>query len=125
MSIISGLHLIDDFNGVNCSIVEKDIIIERVNFLKDLLEQNGFEVKFKKIENPNIAPAASDSNVSLQTNEIKYILGVTDITFNPAIAVYERKLKTNDNKIVTPFYWKHQKHHTESWYWKITDNKSM
>ncbi len=35
----------------------------------------------------------------------KELVGVTDMIFNPVIYVYELRLKTPDDKIVTPAYW--------------------
>ncbi|HOW32805.1 MAG TPA: hypothetical protein PLP88_14670, partial [Bacteroidales bacterium] len=34
-----------------------------------------------------------------------YTIGVTDLVFNPVIAVYEMSLKTKDGKSVSPAYW--------------------
>jgi hypothetical protein len=40
-----------------------------------------------------------------QTAEGAYRIGVTDIVFNPVIAVYERHLKSKTGNRVTPAYW--------------------
>ena len=37
-------HEFEELDGVKCGIVEKNVVRERVQFLKDLLEQNGFTV---------------------------------------------------------------------------------
>ena len=37
-------HLFEDLNGIKCSIVEKGVLAERVDFLRRLLEYNRFTV---------------------------------------------------------------------------------
>ena len=44
MSILKGKHTIKEIDGVRCTVVEKKIEQERVNFLTHLLTINGFEV---------------------------------------------------------------------------------
>ncbi len=81
-----------DFGG------ETGITEDRMKFLKDLLETNKFEVKIQK------------------ENEI-YTIGVTDIIFNPVIAVYESKLKTKNGKIVSPAFYRQETNKCDSRYW--------
>lgn len=104
MTLTKGKHIVEEINGTRCTIIEKDMSGERLAFLKDLLEFNGFEVRVQedKREDPNIP--------------VTYTLGVTDIVFNPVIAVYELKLKTRDGKIVSPAYW-------NQWAKKVVDNR--
>ena len=64
--------------------LKKGVSEDRMNFLKKLLEHNGFEViiqedKKKTEEDPQL-----------------YTVAVTDMVFNPTIWVYQRKLKTFD-----------------------------
>ena len=64
--------------------VEKKITAERRDFLKQLLEVNGFEVlvdeeKRKSEEDPQL-----------------YTIGVTDMVFNPTVYIFQRRLKTLD-----------------------------
>jgi len=42
MGLTSGKRVIKEFNEVRCSLVEKGISMERVEYLKKLLEHNGF-----------------------------------------------------------------------------------
>jgi hypothetical protein len=93
MSLNKGKHNVGEVDGVRCTIVETGISQARVDFLKDLLEHNGYEVK---IQEEVTDPPAVDKT---------FTLGVTDIVFNPVIAVYEKSLLTKDNKKVTPAYW--------------------
>ena len=88
--------------------IEKKIGEERKDFLKKLLEVNGFEVviqeeKRKSEEDPQL-----------------YTVGVTDMVFNPTVYVFQRRLKTIDGKhIVTQDYWFQKTEETKPQYWKI------
>ena len=88
MALNKGKHLVEEIDGVRCTVVEKGITSERAQFLKKILVLNGYDVKI-------------DTDVATET--IK--LGVTDILFNPIIDVYERRLKSPSGKKVTPAYW--------------------
>ncbi len=93
MPLNKGKHNVGEVDGVRCTIVETGITRERADFLTDLLQFNGYEVKIQEeISDP---PA----------NPKRYTLGVTDIVFNPVIAVYQKSLLTRNNKKVTPAYW--------------------
>ena len=50
-------HLFDELNGVKCAIVEKNSGAGRVDFLKKLLEANGFEVVVIPTPPPKTAAA--------------------------------------------------------------------
>ena len=87
MPLNQAKYAIDIINGTRCRIIESTSDEIRMQFLKDLLSLNNYEVK-----------------VDLDV-EGKYRIGVTDVTFNPVIAVYERKLKSKTGHWVTPAYW--------------------
>lgn len=88
MALNKGKHLVDEIDGVRCSVVEKGASPERTDFLKKLLELNGYEVK-------------TESEGEAQTFKI----GITDLLFNPVINVYKRSLKSFTGHKVTPAYW--------------------
>jgi hypothetical protein len=93
MALNKGKHMVGEVDGARCTIVETGITNKRADFLKDLLSLNGYTVKIQEeITDP---PAADKS----------YKIGVTDIIFNPVIAVYQKSLKRKDGKKVTPAYW--------------------
>ena len=92
MPLNKGKHFVQEIDGVFCTVVDKGLSAERVDFLKSLLEFNNFEVKTAE------EPLKEDQPQS-------YILGVTDTVFNPVIAVYEKSLKRPDGKMITPAYW--------------------
>ena len=117
-------HEFEELNGVKCGIVEKNANPERVAFLKELLEYNGFEVVTAPTPPPKTAPApvpkpavqegdASQPQPEPQTSNIEpqtilpetFTIGVTDYTFNPINAIFALQLKTKDGHIVTLAYW--------------------
>ena len=103
MLLNKGKHLVEEIDGVRCTVVEKGITPERTQFLKKILELNGYEVK-------TVAEA--------DTATMK--LGVTDILFNAVIDVYERRLKSPSGKKITPAFWLQQSDketETEVNYW--------
>jgi hypothetical protein len=102
-----GKHIVSEIDGVRCTVVETGITKGRVDFLKDLLEFNHFEVKI-----------AEDKRESEDTPVI-YTLGVTDIIFNPVISVYERSLKTRDGFRVSAPYWNQYTQVCNPKYWRL------
>ncbi|MBT8384454.1 MAG: hypothetical protein KJO83_01955, partial [Bacteroidia bacterium] len=86
--------------------VEKKIEVNRKDFLKKLLEHNGFEV----IVQEELKKSEDEPQL--------YTVAVTDMVFNPTIWVYERKLKTFDGHKVTPGYWEQRTEDTNPKYWK-------
>ena len=105
-------HEFEDLDGVKCAIVEKNVTKERVSFLKELLEFNGFTV----LVVPSPPPKAT-APVALKEGEPApapspvtetFTVGVTDIAFNPVNAVFGRSLHTKKGHVVTLAYW-HQK----------------
>ncbi len=104
--MLEGKHTFGAINEQRVTFVEKKITKERLDFLVKLLEHNGFEIivseeKRRKEEDPQL-----------------YSLGVTDMTFNPTIAVYNRKLKTLEGKIVNQDYWEQRQTDGNPNYWK-------
>jgi len=50
-------HEFEELNGVKCGIAEKNASPERVTFLKELLEYNGYTVVTAPTPPPKVAPA--------------------------------------------------------------------
>ncbi|MCC6721931.1 MAG: hypothetical protein IT243_06990 [Bacteroidia bacterium] len=107
-------HLFEDIEEIKCAIVEKNCSKQRVNFLKSLLEQNGFKVILK-----NTTPAVTDEN-QLEKPVETYTIAVDNVSFNPIKAVFNRELITESGKIVSIEYWNQEKKEPdeEKWYWK-------
>lgn len=97
-------HIVEEINGTRCSIVEKGASAERVDFLKMLLEFNNFEILVSEEVHDEGSPAT-------------FTIGVTDLVFNPVIAVYEMSLKTPDGKKVSPAYWNQYTTESVDEYW--------
>lgn len=106
MGINNAKHIVNEIDGIRCTIVETGVSLERAAFLTDLLEFNGYEVK--ELKEPLKSPE----------DDQKYTLGVTDIVFNPVFAIYERRLKTREGGYVTPGYWKQECVECDTRYWK-------
>jgi hypothetical protein len=109
-------HEFEELNGVKCGIVEKNVKPERVAFLKDLLEYNGYTV----IVVPSPAPKAAAPVAPKEGDEAPatpppppetFTVGVTDYTFNTINAIFGRALKTKNGHVVTQAYWQ-QKENT-------------
>ncbi len=101
----NGKHEFGELEGKRITFVEKGATENRVNFLKKLLEHNGFSVVILKEES--------------EGEPVKYSIGVEDLIFNPTIWVYERRLKTLDGRIVSPAYWEQKTEKTKPQYWDV------
>ena len=98
-------HEFEDLNGIKCAIVERNVSVDRVTFLKNLLQYNGYTVVVVEV---NATPAKTTEGVTEnETSQVPslYTIGVTDVTFNVINAVFGRLLKTPDGHTVTLAYW--------------------
>jgi len=107
MALTKGKHNVAEIEGIRCTIVETGVTLERAEFLKNLLVFNGYEVKIEKEK--------AKDGTELET----FVIGLTDIFFNPVIIVYERKLFRKDGLTVTPAYWNQWPEHDTIPYWKV------
>ncbi len=105
-------HLFEELDGVKCAIVEKNASKERVAFLKDLLEYNGFAVVVVTSPPPKAVPAPKPVEgepapviVETPAPPETFTIAVTNVSFNPTNAIFGRQLKTKDGHIVTLAYW--------------------
>jgi len=104
-------HEFEELGGVKCAIVEKNASKERVDFLKNLLEYNHFEVVVVPSPSPKVTPAPKpmegesapipDAPPPPET----FTVGVTNLAFNPTNAIFGRLLNTKNGHIVTQAYW--------------------
>jgi hypothetical protein len=108
-------HEFEELDGVKCGIVEKNVKPERVKFLKELLEYNGYTV----VAVPTAAPKAPAPAPPKEGETAvpppppppapeTFTVGVTDYTFNTINAIFGRLLKTGDGHTVTLAYWQQQ-----------------
>jgi len=107
MSLLSGKHKELEINETRVRMVETGASSERIEFLKTLLEHNGYEVLTEK----EAKKEESDPDT--------WVIGVTDIIFNPVVAVYNRILRTLDGKKVTPDFWNQKTTKVEPNYWDL------
>lgn len=122
-------HAFEDLGEVKCAIVEKNCTPARTEFLKSILEYNGFEVVIVKSPPPKAAakPAAPAENAEGAEAAPQpppppdtYTVGVTDLSFSPINAVYNRELRTPEGTVVTADYWKQREEVVgdRKWYWQ-------
>lgn len=103
----SGKHVFGKLNKTDdniVSFVEKKIPKARMEFLKALLEHNGYEVLIQEI------------SPKKEEDPTLYNVAVTDLVFNPTTYVYQRRLLTLDGRKVTPAYWNQETDDTEPQY---------
>ena len=104
-------HEFEELDGVKCGIVERNVKPERVLFIKELLEYNGYTVVTVPTPAPKApaAPAPKEGEVAIPAPPPPapetFTVGVTDYTFNTINAIFGRMLKTKDGNIVTQAYW--------------------
>jgi hypothetical protein len=119
-------HLFEELNGVKCAIVEKNAASGRVDFLRQLLESNGYTVVVVSSPPPKAAaaapsgtaapggtaapaetgsaPASAPAPAAVPVPET-FTVGVTDVQFNPVNAIFGRLLRTPGGHVVTLAYW--------------------
>jgi hypothetical protein len=108
MALNKGKHTIIEIEGVRCSLVETGLTESRALFLKSLLQDNGYIVMMEKEKTKEGTP--------LDT----WVMGVTDILFNPVIRVYGHRLRRLDGHVVTPAYWNQWPVDADLPYWMVT-----
>ncbi|MBS1620130.1 MAG: hypothetical protein JST10_11720 [Bacteroidetes bacterium] len=103
-------HEFDELNGIKCAIVEKNVLAERVEFLKQLLEFNRFTVVV--VPSPAAKTAAASvpkegeaTHTEAAPAPVTFTIGVTNLAFNSTNAIFGRMLKTKEGHIVTLAYW--------------------
>ncbi len=112
-------HEFEDLDGVKCAVVEKNVSQARVDFLKKLLELNGFTVMVVASPPPKAAPAPAAAAPAPEGAPIAetpapppppstFTIGVTDVMFNATNAVFGRLLKTPEGYVVSLKYWKQE-----------------
>ncbi len=93
MPLNKGKHIIQEIEGVRCTVVETGADKQRMEFLKEILTLNKYEVKIALLDKKEGETADT------------YVIGVTDLLFNPVIEVYKRKLLSKTGHKITPAYW--------------------
>lgn len=99
-------HIVEEINSERCTIVEKGITASRAGFLRNLLEYNHFEVLISEQQKEN------------EDQDTLFTLGVTNLEFNPVIAVYEMALNIPEGGKISPAYWEQKSNNGDQEYWK-------
>lgn len=102
-------HIVEEIEGTRCTIVEKGATADRAAFLKKLLEFNKFVV------------IQAEEKKETEDSPVLFTVGVTDLVFNPVIAVYEMALKTPEGQKVSPAYWDQKSQDSVDQYWLKKD----
>jgi len=106
MALNKGTVPVEEIEGTRCRIIESEATRDRVDYLKDLLEFNG------------IPPIIAENSAGEDgTAPVTFKLGVPMLVFNPVIAVYEKKLRTRDGRLVTPAIWDQRENVPHLPYW--------
>ena len=105
MPLNNGKYQRTEIDGQMCTVLEKEISGNRASFLTELLEFNKIKVIKKAIEG----------------KEDTFLLAVPDVRFNPVIAIYNKKLRTKDHRVVTPNYWNQIEEFVNLPYWTVTE----
>jgi hypothetical protein len=108
MALTKGKHNIKEIDGILCTVVETSVPEDRMKFLKELLEINKFEVR-------------TEEEKSEGSEQKLFSVGVTDLIFNPMIAVYERSLLKSDGQTVSPAYWNQEEDKPELPYFEYRE----
>jgi hypothetical protein len=106
---LSGSHMFGSIEETRVTFVEKGVSENRKEFLKRLLEHNGFEVIIE------------EDKKKVEDDPQLFTVAVTDMVFNPTIWVYQRKLKTFDGRKVNQDYWEQRSEDTNPQYWNNGD----
>ena len=130
----SEAHVVEEVNGVRCSIVEKNVSPERADFLKKLLEHNGLNVIVVPTPPPPAKPAPKPALATTGAEgqplpppplpppppnaPSTFTVAVTNIAFHAMLAVYERSLLTPDGRTVSIAYWNQETEKEGEVYWQ-------
>jgi hypothetical protein len=103
-------HEFEELDGIKCGIVERNVAGNRIDFLKKLLESNGYTVVVIPTPPPKAAPAPKTAEEETPAttpppSPETFTIGVTDYTFNTINAIFGRLLKTTSGHVVTLAYW--------------------
>jgi hypothetical protein len=105
-------HPFEELDGTRCAVVERNVKPERVEFLKYILEGNGYTVRVVPSPPPKATPAPkpAEGEAPVETpapppTPETFTVGVTDVTFNTVNAIYGRLLRSPEGNVVTMAYW--------------------
>jgi hypothetical protein len=106
-ALLTGKHIVEEINGIRCSLVESNLDSARLAFLEALMKHNGYQTQTEAL--PTKTADAPPT----------YKLGVVDLIFNPVKAIYEKALRRPDGMVVTPAYWREETKQTDRPYYLV------
>jgi len=98
-------HEFEELDGVKCCIVERAVQSERAEFLRKLLEGNGYTVVVSAVKPKAAAPVEGEGSTEEAQAPSCFTVGVTDMAFNAINAIFGRFLRTREGDVVTLAYW--------------------
>ena len=99
-------HEFEDIDSQRYAIVEKNASGTRSEFLKHLLEFNGYTVVVNESAPPKAATVTPDTQTLVESTGPKtFTVSVTDVVFNATNAIFGRMLRAPNGNIVTQSYW--------------------
>ncbi len=99
--------MVTEIAGTRVSVVESGVTEARKEFLTTLLQQNRYSVLSDPEKGKDGSPLGT------------YVVGVTDLMFNPVIMVYGQRLYRPDGNVVTPAFWEQKDSQTGIPYWQV------
>lgn len=108
MASLKGKHNIAEIEGTRCTVVENGCTEARAHFLKGLLEFNRYDVRIDAEKAKDGTPTGT------------FLVGVTDILFNPVIVLYQKRLFRPDGQVVTPAFWNQWGNQELKPYWQVS-----
>ena len=108
MASLKGKHNIAEIVGLRCTVVESGCTESRAQFLKGLLEFNRYDVRIDAEKAKDGSPTGT------------FLVGVTDILFNPVVVLYQKRLFRPDGEVVTPAFWNQWENQDLKPYWQVT-----
>jgi hypothetical protein len=107
---INANHPFEELDGRRCAVVERNVSPERVEFIRHILDGNGYTVVVVPSPPPKAAPApkpveGEEPPPPAPEPPATFTVGVTDVTFNTVNAIFGRLLRSPDGRVVTLAYW--------------------
>jgi hypothetical protein len=105
-------HEFEELEGVKCGIVERLVTPARLEFIRPILEFNGYTVVAVPSPPPKTTAPVQTVEENIDPAPLAapqtFTVGVTDYTFNTINAIFGRALKTKEGKVITLAYWKQE-----------------
>jgi len=103
-------HPFEELDGRRCAVVERNVSPAKIEFIRYILEGNGYTVVVAPSPPPKDAPAAAPAEGEGTLEPVPappatFTVGVTDVTFNTVNAIFGRLLRSPEGRVVTMAYW--------------------